>query len=176
MFSLRISTNGILLVCTAVGMLMLGACGLAEKNASRTSVEVDSDAIAATFSEYASAWKASDTGRIANLYSDDAVILPGDHVAESGHRSITKYNQEFFDTYNPTSFHLSMRDRKILGDWAFEDGSYGYTATPQKGGKPISDEGKYLVVLQRTADGSWKWFRDIDNSDGSTAVPPGDQK
>jgi len=32
----------------------------------------------------------------------------------------------------------------------------------------MSTEGRYLVVLQRQADGSWKIARDIDN----TATPP----
>lgn len=43
------------------------------------------------------------------------------------------------------------------------------TMTPKTGkGKPMSDKGKYIVVLQKQADGSWKIVRDISNSD----LPP----
>jgi ketosteroid isomerase-like protein len=38
------------------------------------------------------------------------------------------------------------------------------TLTPRAGGTAINDEGKYLVVVQRQTDGSYKVARDIDNS------------
>jgi len=39
------------------------------------------------------------------------------------------------------------------------------TVTP-KGGKLTHDKGKYLTVWKKQADGSWKIYRDINNSDG----------
>lgn len=155
--------------------MMLGACGRISDQTSRPNVDADSASIAKTFAEYVSAWKASDAGRIANIYCDDAVILPGDHRAESGRAAITKFNQDFFDQYLPGSFEISAQDTKIIGEWAFEDGAYSFTAVPKAGGKAISDRGKYLVVLQRQNDGSWRWFRDIDNSD-SPPEPPAPNK
>jgi uncharacterized protein (TIGR02246 family) len=145
--------------------MMLTSCGRVSDQTPKPNVDADSAAIAKTFAEYVSAWKASDAGRIANLYGDDAVILPGDHPAENGRAAITEFNKSFFDQFAPGSFEISAEDTKIIGDWAFEDGAYSFTAMPKAGGKQISDRGKYLVVLQRQNDGSWRWFRDIDNSD-----------
>jgi uncharacterized protein (TIGR02246 family) len=145
--------------------MMLSACGRMSEQTPKLNLDADSAAIAKTFAEYVSAWKASDAGRIANLYCNDAVILPGDHPAENGRAAITKFNKDFFDQFLPGSFEISAQDTKIIGDWAFEDGAYSFTAVPMAGGKQISDRGKYLVVLQRQNDGSWRWFRDIDNSD-----------
>jgi ketosteroid isomerase-like protein len=34
---------------------------------------------------------------------------------------------------------------------------------------PIDDQGKYLVIFQRQADGSWRVARDMDNSNGRAA-------
>jgi uncharacterized protein (TIGR02246 family) len=155
--------------------LMLSACGHISNQTAKPNVDVDSAAIAKTFAEYVSAWKASDAGRIANLYCEDAVILPGDHRAESGRAAITKFNKDFFDQYSPGSFEIFAEDRKIVGDWAFENGAYTFTATAKTGGQPMSDRGKYLVVLQRQNDGSWKWFRDVDNSDGPQEVAAPDK-
>jgi ketosteroid isomerase-like protein len=32
-------------------------------------------------------------------------------------------------------------------------------------GASVEDHGKYLVILKRQSDGSWKMARDMDNSD-----------
>jgi uncharacterized protein (TIGR02246 family) len=155
--------------------MMLSGCGRMSDQTPKPNVDADSAAIAKTFAEYVSAWEASDAGRIANLYRDDAVILPGDHRAESGRVAITKFNEDFFHQFLPGSIEISAKETKIVGDWAFEDGAYSFTAVPKAGGKAISERGKYLVVLQRQSDGSWRWFRDIDNSDGPQA-PAGPNK
>jgi ketosteroid isomerase-like protein len=40
----------------------------------------------------------------------------------------------------------------------------GCNPEQQKGGRPISIDGKYMTILERQADGSWKIHRDIFNS------------
>jgi uncharacterized protein (TIGR02246 family) len=157
-------------VFLAVVLVTLGACNHAADKPAQPSAEADSKVIGDTLSEYVSAWKAADATRIANLYSDDAVILPGDHREETTRAGIVTYNQDFFDQYKPGDFKISTQDRKIIGDWAFDTGIYTFTATPKAPGKPLSDRGKYVVIMHRQADGSWKWYRDIDNSDGPEAV------
>lgn len=150
-------------------LFTVGAWGQAADKPAQGGTKADSKAIGETLEEYISAWKAANAGRIANLYSKDAVILPGDHPAERGRAGIVKYNQDFFDQYKPGDFDISTHDRKIINDWAFDSGSYSFTATPKAGGKPISDRGKYVVIMHKQPDGSWKWYRDIDNSDGPEA-------
>jgi len=159
------------LAIAAVLAVLLGGCAGTPVKEEKPSADADKAVIGKTLDEYIAAWKAADAGRIALLYSDDAVILPGDHPAESGRAPITKYNQDFFDEYAPNSFEISSKDREIDGDWAFDSGSYTFTAAAKKGGKPLSDVGKYVVIMKRQGDGSWKWFRDIDNSDGPPTPP-----
>ena len=152
---------------------MLGAasgCAQAPATAPPGNNAQDSAAIATTFDEYAAAWKAADAGRIGKLYTDDAIILPGDHVAETGLPAIVKYNQDFFDQYTPTAFDITQQETQIAGDLAFNRGVFTFSATPKAGGQPVSDRGKYIVILRRQADGSWKWSRDIDCSDGMPAA------
>lgn len=57
----------------------------------------------------------------------------------------------------------------VAGDYAIETGTFQWTVTP-KGGKPMTDKGKYITVWHKQADGSWKIVRDINNSD---LAPPG---
>ena len=39
------------------------------------------------------------------------------------------------------------------------------TLTPKAGGEPTEDSGKWLGILKRQPNGSWKVHRDIWNSD-----------
>jgi len=52
----------------------------------------------------------------------------------------------------------------MMGDMAHEHGTYTATATPKAGGEPTTDNGKYLVIFERGADGTWRLVHDIDNS------------
>jgi uncharacterized protein (TIGR02246 family) len=161
----------ILVATAAVG---LAACrpALAPGTASGPDPQADQRAISATLDEYAAAWKVSDAQRVGRLYTDDAIILPGDHVAESGRAAIIKYNQDVFDAYVPKTFDISQQETQISGDLAFNRGTFSFSADAKDPkGKPVSDRGKYIVIMKRQVDGSWKWTRDIDNSDGPAAVP-----
>jgi ketosteroid isomerase-like protein len=43
--------------------------------------------------------------------------------------------------------------------------------TPKAKGKPMEESSKYLVILKRQADGSWKISRDIENSNTPMPAP-----
>lgn len=51
------------------------------------------------------------------------------------------------------------------GDLAIAVGNYRMDLTPKKAGaKPLKDEGKYIEVMKRQNDGTWKIVYDIWNS------------
>ena len=54
------------------------------------------------------------------------------------------------------------------GDQAVARGTYAATVTPKDGSEEIFIDGKYMTLLKRQPDGSWKIFRDIYNSN----MPP----
>jgi ketosteroid isomerase-like protein len=53
---------------------------------------------------------------------------------------------------------------QLMGDWAFDRGTFTATMMPSGGGDSVTVEGRYLVILRKQADGSWKLARAIDNS------------
>ena len=65
--------------------------------------------------------------------------------------------------YSDVKFNDTSID--VAGDYAIETPNSEMTVTP-KGGKAMPDKGKYLTVWKKQADGSWKIYRDINNSDG----------
>ena len=104
------------------------------------------------------------TGMVAN-YADDAVVMDPGKPARRGRGEIgANYVKRVQSAkYSDGKAHTASVD--VGGDYAIETGSFEWTVTP-KGGKPMPATGKYLTVWKKQADGSWKIYRDINNSDG----------
>jgi len=161
-----------ILILIVAALALTTSCKGSSPQPSRDSNGTDADraAISATLNAYAAAWKASDTASLVALYTPDAIIMPTDHVVERGAAAIGNYNKAFFDEYTPGDFVINQEETQISGDLAFNRGSFSFSATPKAGGALIQDRGKYVVIMARQADGTWKWTRDIDNSDGMPAA------
>jgi ketosteroid isomerase-like protein len=63
-----------------------------------------------------------------------------------------------------TDYILSFNEVKIVGDWAFEWGTYSGTVKPVDGGDAIRTTGNLIRVLKRDSDGSWKIARAMYDS------------
>ena len=120
-------------------------------------------AINRTRNEYVSAWRAASADRIANLYTDDALVLYPNQAAIAGRTAIRAYFTSFFAEFTQEVFELTSAEIEVAGPWAFDRGTVRWRGVPRAGGDPVEDHGKYLVILQRQPDGSWKVARDMDN-------------
>mgnify|MGYP003342292487 CR=1 FL=1 len=65
--------------------------------------------------------------------------------------------------YTSSQYSGPERGVTVVGDYAFEDGTYSWTMKPKKG-KEATEVGKYLTVWHKQADGSWKIARDRASS------------
>lgn len=138
-----------------------------------TSGKVDAEAMAqeartgidSTRSHYVAAWNAANAEAIAALYDDDALVLYPNQSAVAGRSAILSYFKGFFSEFEQKGFDLTSDEIEVAGPWAFDRGTYRWQAVPRAGGDRIEDHGKYLVILRRQADGSWRVARDMDNSD-----------
>jgi uncharacterized protein (TIGR02246 family) len=104
------------------------------------------------------------TGLVAN-YADDAVLMFPGEPAWRGRNEIGANGVKLIRSAKFSDVKLNTVSVDVAGDYAIETGSFEWTVTP-KGGKPMPDNGKYLTVWKKQADGSWKVYRDINNSDG----------
>ena len=123
----------------------------------------DKASVKAVDEEWARAAKAGDGQAIAALYVADAVLLPPGEPIVKG-EAAKKYWVDFGNGYaGPTE--LNTMTVEGGGDVATAIGTYKMTLTPKKAGaKPLpTDEGKYIEVLKRQEDGSWKIAYDIWN-------------
>ena len=55
-------------------------------------------------------------------------------------------------------------ETKVFGDRGLDRGTYTIELTPKAGGSAVKDEGKYIILVERQPDGSWKVTHDIDNT------------
>jgi uncharacterized protein (TIGR02246 family) len=96
-------------------------------------------------------------------FIDDGVQMPPHASANLGSESIRAWSQAFLTPFRVT-FTLSVDEVQVVGDWAFERGTYKITLSPKAGGEPIQDIGKYITIYERQPGGTWGIARDIWNS------------
>lgn len=112
---------------------------------------------------FVAAANAGDAAGLANLYTDDAVQMEPNRPAVVGREAIQSRFQEIYQTYSE-NLSVSVEETAVAGDWGYGRGSHTLTLTPKAGGDAVEDTGKWLNVVQRQADGSWKIARHIWNS------------
>lgn len=122
----------------------------------------DTTAINAVRAAWVTALNAADPDALANLYTEDAVRMVYGSPTVTGRSAI---RQDFADRFTMGTMTSTVRSEELqlMGDWAFDRGTFQGTMTPSGGGE-VTVEGRYLVLLRRQADGSWQLARTIDNS------------
>jgi len=160
-----VAMNRIKLVLAGGLACVLLSCAPTSDN-SGSAASGDPAVVSKVRDEFIAAFNSADAAKVASLYAPDAVVMPSHQHAITGRDGIENYNKMFFEMFTAT-INISPVETKVFGDRGLDRGTYTIQMTPKAGGSPIMDEGKYLVLLQRQADGSWKLTHDIDN----TSIP-----
>jgi ketosteroid isomerase-like protein len=118
--------------------------------------------------EFLRAYHAGDVAILAAFFSQNAVQLPPNEPAVLGREAIRTRYQAQFDRFK-CELAATTEELKVTGDWSFAWGFYQIKLTPKDGAAPsLQDNGKYLAIFGRDDDGSWKFARDMFNSDNPT--------
>ena len=123
----------------------------------------DTAAINALRDAWVTAYNAADADAVANLYTEDAVDMPSQQPTASGRAAVRDLMASQFATGTAVAT-VTSDEMQLMGDWAFDRGTFTVNITPAAGGDPVMTGGRYIVILRRQADGSWKLARGIDNS------------
>jgi uncharacterized protein (TIGR02246 family) len=129
----------------------------------------DKEKIRGVDTEWARAAQAGEGTAIAALYTADAVLLPPGEPMVKG-AAAKKYWVDFTNGFSgPTELNTIAVEG--AGGVASAIGTYKMTLTPKKpGAKPLPPEqGKYIEVLKRQDDGSWRIVYDIWNPNAPPA-------
>lgn len=136
-----------------------------------TNVDEVTAAINAIWREYEASLLAGDADRWIAQWAEDGVQMPPDMPPRVGKETIYKAVSGFLDNFEYTEFVIDNEDAQANGNLAFARGTYAASFVAKSGGDPVSVEGKYMTILRQQADGTWKLYRDIFNSNVPPAPP-----
>ncbi len=145
------------LILLAVASWLFGCSGASPPAFS----DADRDAIRAASSAWLEAYQANDWATVAEMYTEDAVVMPPNQPEIRGREAIRTWFEENESGY---SIEVEYVEIEGCGDVAYVRGKYRLTI-PVDGGEPIVDVGKLLDIRRRSADGSWLVARDMFSSD-----------
>lgn len=120
-------------------------------------------AIEDIWKEYSASLNAGDLERWLALWTDDGIQMPPGEPAIAGKERIRTRNGGFLDQFK-FDMGITNEEVRVAGDLAFARGTYKASLIPKQGGTPVPINGKYMTILARQGDGSWKIHRDIFNS------------
>ena len=124
----------------------------------------DQAGIRSADSAFMAAANAGDAEQIAEVYTEDGSLLAPNLPPQKGRDAVRAFWGGFLDAYT-VRFEVASDTIEGRGDLAYNQGHYRFTAVPKAKGVPgIADEGKFLEILKKQRDGSWKYVLDMYSS------------
>ena len=73
-----------------------------------------------------------------------------------------------FAIFSTSAMIIHTEEVRILGDRAYSHGTFTFDMTPKDGGDTKNYSGKFLDILEKQVNGSWKIAIDCHNYDTPT--------
>lgn len=118
--------------------------------------------IAEVREKFIEAYQGGNVAAAMSLYSPDYV----DSSEGANARDRTEMRDfltRTFETYSNRQLKIAAEEVLVNGTWALERGTFDLILTPREGGEEVLIRRRYLEILEKEADGSWKILRDLDN-------------
>lgn len=97
------------------------------------------------------------------LRTDDFIAMLPDMPAIEGKEAVREVLTGMFGQMEEFEHNTISEEVIVSGDWAIHRGTYADRVTMKSGEESIAYEGKYLWILQRQDDGSWKYAMQMSN-------------
>lgn len=124
--------------------------------------KTDLQAIEQLHHEDIEATLSGDPAALANLFTEDAVLLEPGSAAVSGKQAILAKNEKEKAAHpysKVVSYHPEVKDIQLADGWAFEWTHFDASFQESPGADVKSFRAKGLRVLKRDPDGAWKFAR-----------------
>ena len=142
-----------------IGMLAMAACA---PSAPKHDLAADVAAVGKVRDAYAAAFKAGNGAALGALYTADAQSMGDAQPTAKGPQGVEAATKAMGEMLSGQEIVITAEKTDVSGDLAYDRGTYKNTLTP-KTGAPMVQEGRYLVVLKRQADGAWKLAEEMGN-------------
>jgi ketosteroid isomerase-like protein len=98
-------------------------------------------------------------------WCEDGIRMAPNKKPIVGIENLAKATRGSFSKWEFSDRVHDVQEVRVSGDMAFSWGYYWDNRTPKAGGDTRTYRGKYLVILLRQPDGSWKKYNDCTNDD-----------
>ena len=129
----------------------------------KVDVAADVAAVNAVNNKLVAAFNSNDAVAAASTFAEDVIMMFPNHSIVEGRKTIQALLENRLKN-NWVKIVNTTLETEVAGDWAYIRGNFTHAETPKSGGKTIEAPGKYLRILKRQSDGSWKIYRSINNS------------
>lgn len=106
--------------------------------------------------DYATAINDGDIERWISLWSENGIQMPPVSPRRVGKSEIRREMQHQYDLFQTSKMVTQIDEVRILGDWAYSHGTYTYERVPKRRGEIKLVSGKFLDILERQSDGTWR--------------------
>jgi uncharacterized protein (TIGR02246 family) len=128
--------------------------------------DADTDAINALYTNWSKAIVERGADGYVSFWDDDGAVMPPDEPAQEGKEAIRRWIQKFLDEYTVKVTGFVPGPQRVAQGWATRRFEISGERVPKKGGEPVRFKQKYLDVLQKQTDGSWKFVYRMWNNSG----------
>lgn len=112
-------------------------------------------------------WTAKDVDKIAAYYAEDASVFAPEMKMVTGMANIKTAVKEYTDMGFNFDAPVTKVEVSKAGDIAYAQGTVTNRWTDPKTRKAMVEQGKWVTVFKKQADGSWKAVSDIFNADAA---------
>lgn len=157
----------VLVMALGISAPLLVGCAPAEKQEEsvpeRDTSQENLDAINAIVGGFVNAYNDADAEALTQLFAEDGIRMPPGASSFAGHSRIKSEFEAEFEQGTGTIV-VNLQETVMGEDLAFTRGTWAITTQPE-GGEATSVVGKWINLVTRQDDGSWKISRNIWNLD-----------
>lgn len=149
-----------------VGAIVLSSVGLSAQQKG-----ADEAAIAKVRAAYQAAANSQNGAAMAKLFTPDGVQMPPNAPSAKGPAAIEAFSKGFAKQWMQHGITITSTATRVIGDTAYDVGTYKQQLMSQSTGGLFDDTGKYVVLLKKDAGGTWLITHAIYNSDLAPPAP-----
>jgi len=143
------------LILSLVLIPLIIACGQ-QPTPGKASMDASADtaAVRATVERFVAAWNKGDSAAYGPMIADDAILMGQDEPLLQGRDAISARMAKDYDITKAQQT-ATVDEVIVMGDHAYARGAWNMNPTATAGADTKATSGKWSVLYQRSADGSW---------------------
>jgi uncharacterized protein (TIGR02246 family) len=170
------ATSSRIATVSLASVLFALSLGNGAASAEETLAEEDRQAIYRLPVKYVERALADDWDAVADLYHEDAILMPPDQAPVAGRDNIRQFLAQLVGSEGGVtlqSFSVDVAELQGVGDLAYARAAYQFEISMTVDGEEVTaqQQGPYMNILRPDEAGDWRIFRQIINRDHPPASP-----